>query len=390
MKTVSITKKFFLLLIFVSITAFVGCSKGITKPTVPKENKETTKKEEEKSPYSDLKIGVVNIGSSKDDAGYTYTHTNGIKYMMSFLKLKNEQIVYQNNVPDNNPNSIRRAIQKCVDDGCKIIFTTSYGFKDVTLEMANKYPDIYFSHCSGNLSNGKNMNRYFGRVYQGFYLAGIAAGLKTKSNKIGFVSAFGKKGSESAYCLNAFAMGAESVNKKAQVYTYVINCWDDEKKERVAAEELIKLGIDVLGQDTDSSTPQIVAQDNEIFSVGYNSDASKDAPKSALLSVVWNWNYYYTETVQNIIEKKWDGSNYFGGLKESTINITELADFNHPDAQKEIDKVSNKIKDGEWDVFTGKIVTNTGKVIGQEGKSLADDDIQFKTNWLYRNIKEVK
>lgn len=390
MLKLSIIRALVLLLLIISILTLCGCSKETNYTSISNNTEKPKKDTTKKNPYSDLKIGMINIGSSSDDSGYTYTHTNGIKYMISALKLKDNQVIYKNNVPDNNPDSIRGAIQKCIDDGCKIIFSTSYGFKDITLEMANKNPNVYFSHCSGDLSNGKNMNRYFGRIYQPFYLAGIAAGLKTKSNKIGFVSAFGKKGSESAYCLNAFAMGAESVNPKAKIYSYSINCWDDEKKERVAAEELIKLGVDILGQDTDSNTPQIIAEENNIYGIGYNSDTSKDAPDSTLLSVVWNWNNYYTNTVQDIVEGKWDGSNYFGGLKEGTVDITSLAKFNHPDAEKEIQKVSEKFINNTWDVFTGKISTNNGKILGNPDSSLSDDEIQFKTNWLYKTIKEVK
>lgn len=353
--------------------------------------KETTqKKETTNNPYADLKIGVINIGSSKDASGYTYAHTIGIKGMMSTLGLKSSQVIFKDDIPDDNHEIITKALQNCVDAGCNIIFSTSFGFKDATYEMAEKYPNVYFSHCSGDLSNGKNMNKYFGRIYQPFYLLGIAAGLKTQTNKIGFVSAFGKKISECAYCLNAFAMGVDSVNPKAKVYALTINCWDDEKKERVAAEKLVKLGVDVIGQDTDSSTPQIVAEENDIYSVGYNNDTRKEAPESTLVSAIWNWVPYYTSTVKSVASGNWDVADFYGGIREDTVSITELSAFNHGDASKEIENVTKKFKSNTWDVFTGIISTNTGKTIGAPGTSLTDYTIQFETDWFYKNIKEVK
>ena len=380
-------KKAISLLLIGSTLALTACSNG---QSTESSNKAKTEQEAKENPYSSVKIGVINIGSSTDESGYTYTHTNGIKSMMSTLNLQRNQVIYKNNIPDDNDETVKKAIQNCIDDGCNIIFSTSYGFKDATYEMAEKYPNVYFSHCSGELSNGKNMNRYFGRIYQPFYLAGIAAGLKTKTDKIGFVSAFGDKMSESAYCLNAFAMGIESVNKKATVYSYSIDCWDDAKKERVAAEELVKIGVDVIGQDTDSSTPQIVAEENEIYSVGYNNDARKDAPNATLVSAIWNWEAYYTSTIKSIVEGTWNATDFYGGIRENTVGITELSDFNHRDASKKIEDATKKFKSNTWDVFTGVIETNKGKKIGVANTSLNDLTIQFETDWLYKNIEVVK
>ncbi len=351
-------------------------------------SKQTT--EAKKDPYADLKIGVINIGSSKDTAGYTYAHTNGIKGMMSTLGLKTNQVIFKDHIPDDNNEIISKALQNCVNSGCQIIFSTSFGFKDATYEMAEKYPDVYFSHCSGDLSNGKNMNKYFGRIYQPFYLLGIAAGLKTNTDKIGFVSAFGKKISECAYCLNAFAMGVDSVNPKAKVYALTINSWDNQKKERIAAEKLIKLGVDIIGQDTDSSIPQMVAEENNIYSVGYNNDTRKEAPNSTLVSAIWNWEPYYTSTVKAIVNGNWDVADFYGGIRQDTVNITKLSDFNHQDAEKEIESVTKKFKSNTWDVFSGIISTNTGKTVGSPGTTLNDYTIQFETDWFYKNIKEVK
>ena len=214
-----------LLMAGVLLIGATGCAKQepVQKQSSTKVKKEESKEDKAKKDlYKDVKIGVVNIGASTDKAGYTFAHINGIKGMMSSLGIKDDQIMYKDNIPDGQADlaKIKAAIQECIDAKCNIIFGTSYGFKEAMAELAELYPEIYFSHCSGELSNSKNFNRYFGKIYQPFYLAGIAAGLKTQTNKIGFVSAWGTTVSESAYCINAFAMGVASVNKNAKVYSF--------------------------------------------------------------------------------------------------------------------------------------------------------------------------
>lgn len=394
MKRKTYLKISFFLIITMIILCFSGCGKKESNENVSKKSSSTKKEETstENNAYADLKIGVINIGASTDTSGYTFAHVNGIKGMMSSLKLKDDQVIYKDNIPDGEQDldTIKKAIQECIDGGCKIIFATSFGFSKAVSELAEQYPEVYFSHCSGELSNGKNFNRYFGKIYQPFYLAGIAAGLKTKTNKIGFVSAWGKVVSESAYCLDAFAMGVASVNPNARVYSYAINSWGDEKLETQAATYLTANKADVIAQDTDSKAPQLIAQNAGVWSIGYNSDMSKDAPKANLLSVIWNWSSYYTYAVKSIVEKSWTCPNYFGGMKEGLIGITSLsAELNDPNAQAKIDEATKKFTDGSWDVFTGVIPTNTNSTVGTDGTSLDDDTIQFKTNWLYKNVTPV-
>ena len=345
------------------------------------------------NPYSNLKIGMVNIGKSTDTSGYTYAHVSGVKKMAANLGISESNIVYKNEIPDNMDVSadaaVSAAIQECIDAGCKIIFTTSYGYKAATSSMATKYPDIYFAHGSGDLSNGKNFIHYFGRIYQARYLSGIAAGLKTKTNKIGYVSAWGTENSECTGGINAFAMGVASVNPNAKVYVRTTDSWYDEKLEKEAAQWLISHGADVIAQHCDTPQPQIAAQEAGVYGIGYNSDMSKEAPKATLLSVVWDWSAFYTWAVQSVVENKWDGTNYFGGIKEGMVSITDLASFNDPNAAAKIKEATDKMTSGSWDVFQDVIPTNTGATVGTAGQPLDDDTIQFKINWYYKNVKAV-
>ena len=275
----------------------------------------------------DIKVGVIHLSDPSEGSGYTYTHDLGIQGMQQNLGLSDEQIVRKINVADSDADATREAIKECIDEGCNIIFATSWGYMETTAEMAEEYPDIYFSHGTGYLSNGKNFNNYFGRIYQARYLSGIVAGMNTTTNKIGYVAAMGSDNSEVTGGIDAFALGIYSVNPDAQVYVKVTDSWYDPDAEKAAAEQLLDMGCDVITQHCDTSYPQTLAQERGVYGIGYNSDMSKEAPDSCLCSVIWNWSAYYTSAVQSIIDGTWDGSNYYGGMNENLVGITELADF---------------------------------------------------------------
>lgn len=337
----------------------------------------------------DIKVGVIHISDPAEGAGYTYTHDLGIQEMQKELGLKDSQIIRKNNVPDTDPAKTETAIRDCIDEGCNVIFATSFGFMDTCEKLAAEYPDVYFSHGTGYKCNGKNFNNYFGRIYQARYLSGIAAGLKTESNLIGYVAAMDSSNSEVTGGIDAFAMGVYRVNPKAKVYVKVTGSWFDPEGETQAAQALLNSGCDVIAQHCDTTGPQTAAEKAGKWGVGYNSDMSKDAPKAVICSVMWKWSAYYTSAVKSIIDGTWDGSNYFGGMKEGLVTLSDLASFNNPKAKEEIDKVSKEILDGKFNVFDGVIETNDGKTVGAEGKTLSDEEITGKINWYFKNV-EVK
>lgn len=333
-----------------------------------------------------IKVGVLHITDPAEGSGYTYTHDIGIQGMQENLGLKDNQIVRKLNVNDGDPEAIKKALQECIDEGCNIIFTTSWGYMQSTADMAEKYPDIYFSHGTGYMSNGKNFNNYFGRIYQARYISGIVAGMNTKTNKIGYVAAQDSSNSEVTGGIDAFAMGVYAVNPDAKVYVKVTNSWFDPVAEKAATEELLAMGCDVMSQHCDTPYPQTLAQEKGVYGIGYNSDMSKETPKSCLCSVIWNWSAYYTSAVQSIIDGTWDGSNYYGGMSEGLVEVTKLASFCKDGTQEKVDKVTSDILSGSFNVFDGVIETNDGSTVGTEGKTLDDATITGGINWYYKNV----
>lgn len=337
----------------------------------------------------DMKVGVLYISDPSEGSGYSYTHDLGIQGMQENLGLNSDQIE-RKIVDDGDAAATEKAIKECIDDGCRIIFTTSWGYMETTSEMAEQYPDVYFSHGTGYLSNGKNFNNYFGRIYQARYLSGIVAGMNTKSNKIGYVAAQDSSNSEVTGGIDAFAIGVESVNPDAKIYVVVTNSWYDADKEKAASEQLLDMGCDVMAQHCDTAYPQTLAQDRGVYGIGYNSDMSKETPNSCLTSVIWNWSAYYTSAVKSVMNGTWDGSNYYGGMAEGLVGITNIASFAADGTQEKVDKATAAILSGENNVFDGVLETNTGDTIGSEGSTLDDATITGGINWYYRNVAVVE
>ena len=338
-------------------------------------------------PKDEIKVGVIHLSDPAEGSGYTYTHDQGIIGMQQNLGLADDQIVRKISVDDTDAAAVETAITECIEEGCNIIFATSWGYMDTCEALAEEYPDVIFSHGTGYKSNDTNFNNYFGRIYQARYLSGIVAGMKTQSNKIGYVAAMGQENGEVTSGCNAFAMGVASVNPDAQVYVSVTNSWFDPEGEKQAAERLIAEGCDVIGQHCDTPNPQTAAEEHGVWGVGYNSDMTKDAPGATLTSVMWDWSVYYTKAVQNVIDGTWVAGekvdNYFGDMADGLVVLGEFnTDLVTEDMIAKVEEVKAKIVSGEWDVFDGvtELKDNEGNTHTLEGADYGS------CNWYYENV----
>ena len=338
-------------------------------------------------PKDEIKVGVIHLSDPAEGSGYTYTHDQGIIGMQQNLGLRDDQIVRKISVDDTDAVAVETAITECVEEGCNIIFATSWGYMDTCEALAEEFPDVIFSHGTGYKSNGTNFNNYFGRIYQARYLSGIIAGMKTETNKIGYVAAMGQENGEVTSGCNAFAMGVASVNPDAEVYVSVTNSWFDPEGEKQAAERLIAEGCDVIGQHCDTPNPQTAAEEHGVWGVGYNSDMTKDAPGATLTSVMWDWSVYYTKAVQNVIDGTWVAGekvdNYFGDMADGLVTLGEFnADLVTDEMIAKVEEVKAQIISGEWDVFDGatEIMDNEGNAHTLEGADYGS------CNWYYENV----
>lgn len=336
---------------------------------------------------AELKIGVIHITDPAEGSGFTYTQDQGIAEMQKNLGLDDSQIIRKINISDTDAAATRTAIEECIEEGCQVIFGTSYNYMNVMKELADKYPNVIFSHCSGNINNGKNMNNYFGAIYEARYLTGIAAGMKTETNKIGFVAAMGVENSEVTGGINAFTLGVKSVNPEAQVYVKVTGQWYDPTAEAQAAQALLDSGCDVIAQHCDSAVPQTTAQDAGKWGCGYNSDMTEQAPNGHLTAPIWHWGVYYTAAVQSIIDGTWTATNYFGNIADGLVDISPLnTAVAAPGTQEKIDEARAKMEDGSLKVFAGPLKDNQGNEKVAAGTEMSQEEITQHFTWYVDGV----
>jgi basic membrane protein A len=289
------------------LTLAMGCS-----PKAPDQN-------QGQQPAEKIKVGFVYIGSATD-GGYNYAHDKGRMMLEEQLGDQVDTIVKEN-VPETQ--ECEKVMKDMIDQGCKIIFANSYGFQDYVKKVAEANPEVIFLHCSGSIQ-GKNYSNYFGSIEEARYLSGIVAGLKTKTNKLGYVAAYNIP--EVIRGINAFTLGVRSVNPTATVKVVWTMTWYDPAKEKAAAVSLLDQGVDVIAQHQDTTGPQVAAEERGVWSVGYNADMSKAAPKAYMTAPLWNWGVYYVQAVKSVMDGTWTNEPYWGTMKDGLIDLAPLTD----------------------------------------------------------------
>ena len=338
-----------------------------------------------------MKVCVIHISNvEKMTSGYAHAHEIGIREAQKKIGLSDKQIIRKANVSDIDFLANEHVMRECIAEGAKIIIATSWNHMPVCAKLAGEYPGVVFAHASGMQHNETNFTNYFGRIYQPRYLSGIAAGLRSATNKIGYVAAMGKDNSEVTGGINAFALGVESVNREAKVYVKVLHRWFDPAGEEEAARSLINKGCDVIAQHSDSPRPQLAAQEGGKWGIGYNSDMQGDAPRAVIASVVWNWGVYYTRLIRSVIEGSFTTKPYLGDLADGMVALTPPeASLLPPGALEAIAAARKRLESGEFDVFEGTMETNEGRTVGEQGRRLSDVEILRGMDWYCRNVVEV-
>jgi basic membrane protein A len=340
-------------------------------------------------PKEKIKIAVIHPNEPNQNSFYDNAHYEGTLEMRRDIGLEDKQITRKTNVFDGDPGVAEGIIRDCIAEGANIIFATSWGYMDVCEKLAAEFPQIIFIHATGYKYNSRNFANFMVRLYQARYLSGIAAGLQTKTGKIGYAAAMGKGNSEVTRGINAFAIGVEEVNPEAKVYVQVTYSWYDPMGETNAANELAARGCDVIAAHSNTAMAQIAAQRSGVWAVGFNGDMSAHAPDAVITSVVPNWAPLYTQLVESIIKGTFKPAPYFYGLAEGVVDITQISKFAEPEIQTEVEAARRRIKAGAFNVFDGVLETNEGGSVGETGKTLSDDAIMLKINWYYRNVVEL-
>ncbi|MBQ0052331.1 MAG: BMP family ABC transporter substrate-binding protein [Treponema sp.] len=351
-----------LLVIIFSVFALTGCSKN-SGNKITKDN---------------IKVGFIYNGLINDE-GYTETHDAGRKA----LDKLGIPTLYVENVSDQGDDAYV-PIMDLIAEGCNVIYATSYGFGPSMLKAADEHPEIIFGHCTG-IETRPNLCTYFGKIYQARYLSGIVAGLKTKTNKVGFVAAY--EYPECIRGINAFALGVQSVNPEAVVEVEWTHTWYDPRLEKEGTLKLLKRGCDVIEQHQDTPAPQLTAQDYGAFCNGYNFNQSAHpvAPNAYLTAPIFHWDVFIKHDIQRILEGRWEGKAYWEGFETGVVDLAELSPLCVPGTIPKVERAKNRIINGDLYIFTGEIYDNQGNLRVKSGERMSEDEI-WVMNWFVKGV----
>jgi basic membrane protein A len=326
-----------------------------------------------------LKVGFIYVGPV-GDAGWTYAHDQGRKALEKEFGSR-VQTTFVESVPEGA--DTERVLRQLVANGNKVIFTTSFGYMNATVKVAQSTPNVIFEHATG-YKTGKNLGVYEARFYEGAYLLGVIAGKMTKSNTLGFIASFPIP--EVIRNINAYTQGARSVNPKVKTKVIWVNSWYDPAKERQAAETLIAQGADMLCQNTDSPAVVQVAQEKGVYAFGWDSDMSKFAPKAQLTANTNNWGVFYIAIIKKVLDGTWKPEVVKWGLKENLVVMTPLNPAVTPDASKAFEEKKKAMIEGKLAPFDGPVKDQSGAVKIAAGSTMPLDQL-MSLNWYVEGVE---
>ncbi|KUO49232.1 MAG: hypothetical protein APF76_02850 [Desulfitibacter sp. BRH_c19] len=343
------------------------------------QNAEEPGVEEPQAEEEEFIVGFVYV-SPAGDGGYTYAHDLGRKYLEENVP-GIKTVIYE--AVEEGPDA-ERVMTELAENGAKVIFATSFGYMDYMANVAEQYPDVVFEHCSG-YKTADNMATYFGRIYEARYLSGIAAGMKTESNKIGYVGAFPIP--EVVRGINAFTLGVQSVNPDATVNVVWTNTWYDPGTEKDAALSLLDMGADVIAQHQDTPGPMQAAEERGAWGISYNSDMTHFAPNAILTGPVWNWGPYYVSTVESVMDGTWSTHEYWGTMAEGAVGLAPYnEDVMTPEIIEAVEAAKAEIISGDLDVFAGPINDQSGAVKVSDGTAMTDGE-RLGFDWFVQGVE---
>ena len=332
-----------------------------------------------------LVVGFIYVGP-RDDYGYNQAHAEAAAILKKMAGLK---VVEEEKVPETV--AVEKSMESMINlDGSTLVFPTSFGYFDPhMLKEAAKFPKIQFRHCGGLWTEGKhpmNTGSYFGYIDEAQYLAGIVAGSTTKSGKLGFVAA--KPIPQVLRNINAFTLGAQSVNPKITTQVIFTGDWALPVKEAEATNSMIAQGVDVVTCHVDS--PKVVVETAEragIYTSGYHCNQAKLAPKGYLTGAEWNWERVYVDMVEAMKAGKPPGNFVRGGLKEGYVRTSAYGPAVSAMAKEKADAAKTAILNGSLAIYKGALKDNKGNTVIPPGASYVITEPKLESmNYLVEGV----
>lgn len=274
------------------------------------------------------------------------------------------------NIPENA--DAERVLRDLAQQGNKLIFATSFGYMNSVLKVAKEFPDVKFEHATG-YKTADNVANYSGRFYEARYLAGKLAGATTKTNILGYVAALPIP--EVLQGINAFTLGAKSVNPNVEVRVVWTSAWYDPGKESDATKSLIGQKADVITHHTNSSAVAAACEEAKIPVISYNTSMKRAAPTMLLGGVIQIWDSFYEGRIQAVMDGTWKLQSVWGGVPEHMVALVDIAKTAPQSVIDDIKAATEKMEKREFHPFTGPIVDNTGKEVLKAGQVATDSDL---------------
>ncbi len=315
------------------------------------------------------------------DFGWSYQHHQGLLAVEEAFGDKVET-AYLESVPEGA--DAERAIERFARSGCNIIFTTSFGFMDPTNKVAGKFPDVKFEHATGYKRDHANVATYNARFYEGRYIQGQIAAKMSEAGVAGYIASFPIP--EVVMGINAFILGAQSVNPDFQLKVVWANTWFDPGKESDAAKTLIDQGADIITQHTDSTGPMQVAAERGVKAFGQASDMITFGPETQLTSIIDNWAPYYIKRVGAVIDGTWEQVDVWAGIPEGEVEMAPYTNMPE-DVAAMAEETEEKIRTGAFHPFTGPITKQDGTPWLAEGE-VADDGALLGMNFYVKGVDD--
>lgn len=362
-------------------TAFKLCIAGATALMLTACGKEEPKtapvapeaKTAAESKAEPMKVAFVYVSPANEE-GWSSQHDIARQFVEKKFgdKIK---VTWIENIPENA--DAERVIRDLAQQGNKMIFATSFGYMNSVLKVAKEFPNVYFEHATGYKTD-KNVKNYTARFYEGRYLAGMLAAATTKTNILGYVAALPIP--EVFQGINAYTLGARSVNPNVEVRVVWTSSWYDPGKEADATKSLIGQKADVITHHTNSTAVAATCEEAKVPVISYNSAMHKAAPTMLQAGVVHRWEEYYTNEIQSVLDGKWDNTPVWGGANVHMIELADMTKNAPKDVADKIVKTYQSLEKGEFHPFTGPVVSNEGKEMIPAGKTATDAELQ---NMMY-------
>ncbi len=320
-----------------------------------------------------IKVGFVYAGAR--DAGDTYAHDEGRKVLEAELNVKT---LFAENVPATE--ACVQSMRDLIDQGCHVIVAANAAFDEFTRQAAAEYTQVYFFQCGGS-STADNLSVFDARTYQAQYLAGIAAGMRTETDRVGVVGT--QTGAETLRDINAFSLGVQAANPEASVEVRWVYS-PGPSSEMTTAGQLIDKGCDVVAQVPAGTSALQAATADNVWGVGDGSSTTR-YNDACLTSPVRHWGSYYITQIKHIINGTWAPSDVWGGIETGMVGLDELSDNCALGTRETVDAAYNRLVAGEDFIFTGTIYDNTHILRAGEGIQLTDEELKG-IDWLNENI----